>query len=157
MFIILTHCGPYDPKDQLLLLHSCCVVAIVPKAKGTFDEKYKWYFYSNTMFCFKCQYRHFCLNKYVWSVKPARNDWNSHGCLRNKKYLRKQAVMKGIDDVMLGNSFRITGPLWGDPPAIGRSSQRANDAELICFCCWPEHNAGQVIEMPMIWDTMTLM
>ena len=35
--------------------------------------------------------------------------------------------MKGIDAVMFGNSFRITGHLWGDPPATGRSSQMANN------------------------------
>ena len=55
-------------------------------------------------------------------------------------------------------SFHVTGPLWGAPT----SHQwiiftKASDMETWCFL-WSvlEQMVGHPIEMPVIWDTITL-
>ena len=45
------------------------------------------------------------------------------------------------------------------PPVTGGfPSQRASNAELGYFLChYPEQIAGETVELPVIWDTITLM
>ena len=57
-----------------------------------------------------------------------------------------------------GNIFHVTGPLWGE--FTGHRwipLTKASDAELWCFP-WsaPEQTVQQTIEMPVNWDTTTL-
>ena len=58
-----------------------------------------------------------------------------------------------------GVMFRVTVPLWGNPPVTGGfPSLRTSDAELWCFLwCTPEQTVEQTVEFPVIWDVMTLM
>ena len=50
----------------------------------------------------------------------------------------------------LGNALRITGPLW-------RESTDRNNTRLWCFLlCQPEEAIKQAVELPVIWDAMTL-
>ena len=52
-----------------------------------------------------------------------------------------------------GNTFWITDPLWGESTS-GFPSQRASNAELWYFlCCYPE-SVEQIVELPVIWNTM---
>ena len=46
--------------------------------------------------------------------------------------------------------FCITGLCWFP-------SQRAGNAELLIFCCLPEQAVEQIVDLPMIWDSMVLM
>ena len=45
----------------------------------------------------------------------------------------------------------------GNPLTTGGfSSQRSSDVEFGCFLCWPEEAVEQIIEKPVIWDTVAL-
>ena len=57
-----------------------------------------------------------------------------------------------------GNSFRVTGPLWGESTGHWRIPlTKASDVELWCFL-WsaPEQTVEQTIETLVIWDAITL-
>ena len=61
--------------------------------------------------------------------------------------------------IMLWHDLRITGSLWGISTGHhGFHSRKATRAELWWFQnFWPEKPAEQTVELPTIWDTMTLM
>ena len=46
-----------------------------------------------------------------------------------------------------GNIFRVTGPLWGNPPVAGEFSFPRSA---------PEHKVEQMIATPVIWDAIAL-
>ena len=52
------------------------------------------------------------------------------------------------------NTLHITGPLWGESTSQQWSpSQRASNAELVCFlCCRPGKAVKQTVKLPAIWD-----
>ena len=55
-------------------------------------------------------------------------------------------------------SFHVTGPLWGKSTGYQWIPlTKAIDVELLCFL-WsaPEQTVEQTIEMPVIWNTITL-
>ena len=56
-----------------------------------------------------------------------------------------------------GNAFRISGPLWEVSNA--RFPHRGLEIWSVGFCCcwcWPEQTVENSIELPVIWDAMTL-
>ena len=56
------------------------------------------------------------------------------------------------------NIFRVTDPLWGE--STGHqciSLTKASDAGLWYFLwCAPEQMTEQTVQMPVIWDTVTI-
>ena len=58
-----------------------------------------------------------------------------------------------------GNAFRIIGSLWGTHRwMMGSPSQRVSNAQLWCFLwCWQEQAVKQPLDLPVIWDAVTLM